>query len=49
MTPIGGGVQIEAARALQSQNVMPDEGGKVAEARQKIQARPTGQGQWWWD
>ncbi|HVX59823.1 MAG TPA: DUF1598 domain-containing protein [Pirellulales bacterium] len=49
MTPIGGGVHIEAGMALQSQNVMPDEGGKVAEVRQKTELDHLKPGQWWWD
>ena len=49
MTPVGGGVHIEAGMALQSQNVIPDEGGKVADVRKKTQLDRLKPGQWWWD
>jgi hypothetical protein len=48
MTPIGGGVQIEAAMALAPQNVLADEKGKVNELRQET-AVQLPEGQWWWD
>lgn len=48
MTPVGGGVHIEAKDALQSSNLLPDEGGKVSQARQQIKLE-LAEGQWWWD
>lgn len=48
MTPIGGGVDIQAARALSSENRLADERGQVAKLREetKLNLAP---GQWWWD
>ena len=48
MTPIGGGVQIEAAMALAPENVLADEKGKVGGLRQESTVR-LAEGQWWWD
>jgi len=48
MTPIGGGVQIEAGRALASDNLLPDEQGKVAQLRKEVKPK-LAKGQWWWD
>ncbi|MHB8897324.1 MAG: DUF1598 domain-containing protein [Thermoguttaceae bacterium] len=48
MTPIGGGVQIEAETALDPENVLADEEGKVAELRGKTGLK-LAPGQWWWD
>lgn len=48
LTPLGGGVEIRPTQALQSDVLMDDEDGKVAEARAqvKLNLEPT---QWWWD
>jgi hypothetical protein len=48
MTPVGGGVTIHPALALQSDNLLPDERGKVNELRQKTKLE-LAEGQWWWD
>ncbi len=48
MTPIGGGVQIEAEMALDSQNILTDDGGKVAGLRASTEIN-LAEGQWWWD
>jgi hypothetical protein len=48
MTPIGGGVQIEAERALYPDNLLSDEGGKVSGLRQQTEIN-LADGQWWWD
>ncbi len=48
MTPIGGGVQIEAAMALAPENVLGDEKGKVGALRQESTVQ-LAEGQWWWD
>lgn len=48
MTPIGGGVQIEAEMALDPENVLEDEGSKVANLRNQTEVN-LAEGQWWWD
>jgi hypothetical protein len=48
MTPIGGGVQIEAEQALDSGNLLTDDGGKVAGLRASTEIN-LAEGQWWWD
>jgi len=48
MTPIGGGVQIIAQRALDTENILPDEAEKVARTREQIKP-DLREGQWWWD
>ena len=47
-TPIGGGVRIDAATALEKENRLADEGGKVAKAREKVKVDLPA-GRWWWD
>ena len=49
MTPLGGGVTIEADKALISSNMLPDDGGKLQHARQQIALPPLANGPWWWD
>ncbi|MBL9124291.1 MAG: DUF1598 domain-containing protein, partial [Planctomycetaceae bacterium] len=48
MTPVGGGVHIEPKQALDSNNLLPDDGGKVSAERAKIKLE-LAEGQWWWD
>ena len=48
MTPIGGGVEIRAAKALDGSNQLADEKGKVAELRSQTKPK-LANGQWWWD
>lgn len=48
MTPIGGGVQIQAQMALKAENVLSDEKGEVGQLRSQLQARLK-KDQWWWD
>jgi hypothetical protein len=48
MTPIGGGVHIEPAKALESDKLLSDEKGNVAKVRQEININ-LAKGQWWWD
>ena len=48
VTPVGGGVRIEATMALDEENLLPDEKGKVAKLRQEIQLK-LAKDQWWWD
>ena len=48
MTPIGGGVQIQALMALKPENVVADDEGKAKKVQ--AQVRPQlAKGQWWWD
>lgn len=49
MTPIGGGVDIQARRALDSQNLLKDDKGEVKEARAKLDLTKLQKSQWWWD
>jgi hypothetical protein len=48
MTPIGGGVHIDALMALKPENVMADEKGSVAKLRDQLKPELP-KGQWWWD
>ncbi len=48
MTPIGGGVEIKAARAIAPENLLPDEHSKVDKLRKEITLE-LAEGQWWWD
>ena len=49
MTPIGGGVQIEAEVALRGENLLTDEDGDVAAKRSTVGLDHLADGQWWWD
>jgi hypothetical protein len=49
MTPIGGGVTIHAEQALDAQNLLPDEAGKLQGLHQKVDLKQLAPGQWWWD
>ena len=46
--PIGGGVQIHPAEALDSENILPDKQAKVAKLHKEIKP-DLAEGQWWWD
>ncbi len=48
MTPIGGGVRIEAALALDDENTLQDDKGEVKSLHQSL-APDLKPGQWWWD
>ena len=48
MTPIGGGVQIQPLMALEPENLLADENGKVTELREGARVE-LADGQWWWD
>ena len=48
MTPIAGGVHIEAQMAIKPENLWPDEKGKVSKVRQSVTPN-LAPGQWWWD
>ncbi len=49
MTPIGGGVTIHAEQALDSQNLLSDEAGKLQGLHKKVDLKHLAPGQWWWD
>jgi hypothetical protein len=48
MTPIGGGVQIDATRALDSQNLRGDENGDLTKLRDEMSVKLP-ENRWWWD
>ncbi|MEM9353261.1 MAG: DUF1598 domain-containing protein [Planctomycetota bacterium] len=48
MTPVGGGVQIQAGQALDSENVAEDDG-EVAKAHAAAAIADLPADQWWWD
>jgi hypothetical protein len=49
MTPIAGGVRIEALMAIKPENVLADEKGSVAKLRGETTKLNLAPGQWWWD
>jgi hypothetical protein len=49
MTPIGGGVEIRAKKALAAENLLADEQGQVASQRDELTLDHLADGQWWWD
>lgn len=49
MTPIGGGVTIDANQAFVSGNVLTDDEGKVGQTHEELQMPADGQLRWWWD
>lgn len=49
MTPIGGGVEIQPLRALESSNLLTDENGEVAKARAEVDMQSLPANRWWWD
>jgi hypothetical protein len=49
MTPIGGGVQMEPARAVKTENRLKDEKGSVKQAHDGVKLSGLVKGQWWWD
>jgi hypothetical protein len=48
MTPIAGGVHIEAQMAIKPEHLLTDEKGNVSKARESTKPNPA-PGQWWWD
>ena len=48
-TPVGGGVQIDAHRALDTENLLADDKGELAEAHQAVDLSDLPADQWWWD
>ena len=49
MTPIGGGVEINAAKAVSKDVVKVDENGSLAQAQKQLGGVDLADGQWWWD
>lgn len=49
MTPVGGGVHIEAETALDPSHLLQDKKGKVHEHRLQTRLDHLAEGQWWWD
>lgn len=49
MTPIGGGVAIQARQAVRSDNMVVDEKGEIDEAKAGNKIAEMAAGQWWWD
>jgi hypothetical protein len=48
MTPVGGGVEIQPNKALESDKLLADEKGKVAKVREDTKIN-LAKDQWWWD
>lgn len=48
LTPVGGGVQIDASVALAPERRLSDDSGKVAKLRNQAKIE-LAKGQWWWD
>jgi hypothetical protein len=48
MTPVGGGVNVRADRALESANLLSDDAGRVRQTREQVKL-DLAAGQWWWD
>ena len=49
MSPIAGGVSIQAKIALNSDNITVDKEGKLNEVRKSVDLSGLQAGQWWWD
>ena len=49
MTPVGGGVRIEATEALTGANLKSDEQGSVKQAHAAVQPEKIDHARWWWD
>ena len=48
-TPIGGGVEIRAQLAIDSDNILADEDGALREARNAVDLSELPADKWWWD
>jgi hypothetical protein len=48
-TPVGGGVTIQPRQALQTQNLLRDEDGKVSQIRESVSLKEIPADRWWWD
>lgn len=49
ITPIGGGVEIQARRALKAENLKADESGEIAKKHDGLDLKNLAADQWWWD
>jgi hypothetical protein len=49
ITPIGGGVAIQARKALAEENIQTDVNGEIASVRAKAGLQEIDASQWWWD
>jgi hypothetical protein len=49
ITPIGGGVAIQARKALQEENIAVDSTGKIQAQQDGVTLDHLEAGQWWWD
>jgi hypothetical protein len=49
MTPIGGGVNIQARQALAPANLLHDDDGKVGQVHDQLDLKNLKPDQWWWD
>ena len=49
MTPIGGGVNIQATQALYRGNLIDDTNGEVDEVHKAIDVNALPVDRWWWD
>lgn len=49
VTPVGGGVRVEAQRAFETENLLSDKAAAVDKARQTTKVEELKPGQWWWD
>ncbi len=49
MTPIGGGVNIQARHAISEEQMSVDEEGRIAEVKNSVDLSSLAEGQWWWD
>ena len=48
-TPVGGGVEIHAHKALDSDNVLTDEDGSLQAAKDGVAIADLPADKWWWD
>ncbi|MCA9195683.1 MAG: DUF1598 domain-containing protein, partial [Planctomycetales bacterium] len=49
ITPIGGGVAIQAKKAFEAENVKPDTNHELANLHEEIHMKGLANNQWWWD
>lgn len=49
ITPIGGGVAIQARKALSDENVKRDESGAISQTKSAAAVEELADGSWWWD
>ncbi|MFK7737663.1 MAG: DUF1598 domain-containing protein [Pirellulaceae bacterium] len=49
ITPIGGGINIQPSKALDSENIAGDESGQLSKTYENIGVQDVAASQWWWD